>query len=71
MHRINDWKYSLLPIAIVAGALVGLIMLQPDFGTSVALLLIIGAMVFAAGLDYRVSRRHRRWPRCPPPTSSS
>ena len=53
MHRINDWKYALLPIAIVAGVLVGLIMLQPDFGTSVALLLIIGAMVFAAGLDYR------------------
>ena len=54
MHRINDWKYALLPIAIVAGVLVGLIMLQPDFGTSVALLLIIGAMIFAAGLDYRV-----------------
>ena len=54
MHRINDWKYALLPIAVVAGVLVGLIMLQPDFGTSVALLLIIGAMVFAAGLDYRV-----------------
>lgn len=53
MHRINEWKYALLPIAIVAGILVGLIMLQPDFGTSVALLLIIGAMVFAAGLDYR------------------
>jgi cell division protein FtsW len=54
MHRINDWKYALLPIAVVAGVLVGLIMLQPDFGTSVALLLIIGAMVFAAGLDYRL-----------------
>jgi cell division protein FtsW len=53
MHRINEWKYALLPIAIVAGVLVGLIMLQPDFGTSVALLLIICAMVFAAGLDLR------------------
>jgi cell division protein FtsW len=53
MHRINDWKYALLPIAIVAGVLVGLILLQPDFGTSVALLMIITAMVFAAGLDYR------------------
>jgi len=54
MHRINEWKYALLPIAIVAGVLVGLIMLQPDFGTSVALLLIVGSMVFAAGLDYRI-----------------
>ena len=54
MHRINELRYALLPIAIVAGVLVGLIMLQPDFGTSVALLLIVGAMVFAAGLDYRI-----------------
>jgi cell division protein FtsW len=54
MHRINEWKYALLPIAIVVGALVGLILLQPDLGTSMALLLIIGAMVFAAGLDYRL-----------------
>jgi cell division protein FtsW len=53
MHRINDWRYALLPIAIVCGVLVGLIMLQPDFGTSMALLLIVGVMVFAAGLDYR------------------
>jgi len=54
MHRINEWRYALLPIAIVAGVLVGLIMLQPDFGTSVVLLLIVVVMVFAAGLDYRV-----------------
>jgi cell division protein FtsW len=53
MHRIDDLKYSLLPIAIVAGGMVGLILLQPDFGTSVALLLIVAAMVFAAGLPYK------------------
>ena len=53
MHRINDFKYSLLPIAIVAGGMVGLILLQPDFGTSVALMLIVAAMIFAAGLHYK------------------
>jgi cell division protein FtsW len=53
MHRINDLTYSILPIAIVSGALVALILLQPDFGTSVALLLIVAAMVFAAGLHYK------------------
>ena len=53
MHRINELTYSVLPIAIVAGALVALILLQPDFGTSVALLLIVAAMVFAAGLHYK------------------
>ncbi len=31
----------------------GLILLEPDFGTAVSLLLIIGVMVFAAGLNYR------------------
>ena len=53
MHRINDLSYSLTPIAIVAGGLFGLIVLQPDYGTSISLLLIVAMMVFAAGLHYR------------------
>jgi len=53
MHRIDDLPYSLLPIAIVAGAMSGLILLQPDMGTAFSLLLIVGTMVFAAGLNYR------------------
>ena len=53
MHRINELSYSLLPIGIVAGGMVGLILLQPDFGTSVALLLIVAIMIFAAGLHYK------------------
>ena len=52
MHRINDVTYSLLPIALVAGAMVGLILLEPDFGTAVSLLAVVGVMVFAAGLSY-------------------
>jgi cell division protein FtsW len=53
MHRINEVRYSLPPIAIVTGVMVALILPQPDFGTCAALLLIVGAMVFAAGLNYR------------------
>lgn len=53
MHRIDELSYSLLPIAIVAGAMVGLVLLEPDFGTAIALLLIVAMMVFAAGLHYR------------------
>jgi len=53
MHRIDDLRYSMLPIAIVIGVLSGLILLQPDFGTAMSLLLIVGMMVFAAGLNYR------------------
>jgi cell division protein FtsW len=53
MQRIDDVSYSLLPIAIVVGGMVGLIMLQPDFGTAMTLVLIVSAMVYAAGLHYR------------------
>jgi cell division protein FtsW len=52
MHRVNELGYSLIPIAIVVISLVGLIMLEPDFGTSMSLALIAAVMVFAAGLDY-------------------
>jgi cell division protein FtsW len=53
MHRINEVSYSLTPILIVSGALVGLILLERDYGTSMSLLLIVGVMIFAAGLSYR------------------
>jgi cell division protein FtsW len=52
-HRINEVSYSLPPIGVVAGVLVVLILLQPDFGTSMSLLAIVAVMVFAAGLHYK------------------
>jgi cell division protein FtsW len=53
MHRIDEPSYSLLPIGIVVGVMVALILLQPDFGTAMSLVLIVAAMVLAAGLHYR------------------
>jgi cell division protein FtsW len=53
MDRIDDLKYSLLPISVVVGAVVGLILLQPDLGTALSILIIASAMVFAAGINYR------------------
>ena len=53
MHRVNELKYSLLPIGIVVGALVGLILIEPDLGTAVSLLAVVGLMIFVAGLSYR------------------
>ena len=53
MHRIDEVSYSLLPVAIVTGIISGLILVEPDFGTAFVVLLIVGAMVFAAGLRYR------------------
>jgi cell division protein FtsW len=52
-RRIDDLAYGVLPVAIVVLGLVGLILPEPDFGTSMSLVLIAAVMVFAAGLDYR------------------
>jgi cell division protein FtsW len=52
MQRINELGYGLLPIAIVVGVLVGLIVIEPDFGTAMTLAVIAAVMVFAAGLSY-------------------
>jgi cell division protein FtsW len=51
--RINELQYSLLPIALIVGGLVTLILLEPDFGTAVSLITVVGVMVFAAGISYR------------------
>jgi cell division protein FtsW len=52
MQRINELGYGIVPIGIVVGALVGLILVEPDFGTAMTLALIAAVMVFAAGLSY-------------------
>jgi cell division protein FtsW len=53
MHRIDDLSYSLVPIGLVVGVVIALILLQPDFGTSMSVALIVMVMVFAGGLHYR------------------
>ena len=53
MHRVNDVAYALLPIAVVGAGLAALIVSQPDFGTAAVLLLMVTAVLFAAGLSYR------------------
>jgi cell division protein FtsW len=41
------------PIAIVIAIMAALLLVQPDFGTPVMLVIVTGLMVFAAGLHYR------------------
>jgi cell division protein FtsW len=53
MERIGTPSYALGPIAAVLAPVVVLIMLQPDFGSSVTLIAIVGMMIFAAGLPWR------------------
>ena len=52
MHRVNELHYSLLPVGIVVGVLVGLILIEPDLGTAVSLVAVVGVMVFVAGVSY-------------------
>jgi cell division protein FtsW len=47
---VSDARHTLLPIGLISGASVALVMEEPDLGTSLALLLIVAAMLFAAGL---------------------
>jgi cell division protein FtsW len=53
MDKVNDLAAVAAPVAIVAGGLVGLTLLQPDLGTSAFLVMLAVVMVFAAGLQYR------------------
>lgn len=53
MDRIDELGYALLPIGLVLGAVVGLVLLQPDLGTAACIAVIAAAMVFSAGISYR------------------
>ena len=53
MDRIDEPTYALVPIGVVLAAIVGLILAEPDLGTSVSVVMIAGVMIFAAGINYR------------------
>ena len=53
MHRVNEIRYALLPIGGMCLVFLGLILQEPDLGTSAVIVLAVTGMVFAAGLHYR------------------
>jgi len=53
MDRIGEPRYAIGPIAVVLVPMLALIMRQPDYGSSVVLLVIVAVMVFTAGLPWR------------------
>jgi cell division protein FtsW (lipid II flippase) len=53
MDKVNDVTAVVAPVGLVLGGLVGLTLLQPDFGTSAFLIMLAVVMIFAAGLHYR------------------
>jgi cell division protein FtsW len=50
---VNDVTFTLVPIAVIVGLLAGLIVLQPDLGTAVSLLIVSVVLLFVAGLNLR------------------
>ena len=49
--EVNDWKHTILPALGPVLLLVGLIVIEPDLGTAVEILVIAVAMLYVAGLD--------------------
>ncbi len=50
---VRDWKRGVIPILVILFVIFGLIMLQPDFGTGMIIVVSIIAMLFIAGVDMR------------------
>jgi cell division protein FtsW len=51
--KVNDIEHTLLPVGLVSGASMALVVVEPDFGTALAIAMIVAAMLFVAGLRAR------------------
>jgi cell division protein FtsW len=51
--RLHDWGYGLVPFAVIIGSITGMILLQPDFGTAITIVVTAGAMLFMAGIGWK------------------
>ncbi len=49
--KLHDVGYGLLPFGIIVGGVTGLLVLEPDYGTAVLIVLSAVVMVFLAGID--------------------
>jgi cell division protein FtsW len=51
--EVNDIRHTLAPVALMTGLTMVLIIKQPDLGTALAILLIVAALLYAAGMRVR------------------
>ncbi len=51
--KLHDVSYGLIPFGIIVGGITGLVVLEPDYGTAVLIVLAALAMVFMAGIDVK------------------
>ena len=50
-EKLKQVTYGLVPFAILIGIIAGLIVLEPDFGTTILIVATAGSMFFIAGAD--------------------
>jgi cell division protein FtsW len=50
-EKLRQVTYGLVPFAILIGTIAGLIVLEPDFGTAVLVVVVAAGMFFIAGAD--------------------
>jgi cell division protein FtsW len=53
LDRVNDLREVLGPVGAMLAVVAGLILIEPDLGTAVTLVVAIAVMLFAAGLSWR------------------
>lgn len=53
IRRMHDWKLTLRPVVTVSFAITGLVMLQPNLGTSIVLGTIMVTVLFVAGTPWK------------------
>ena len=51
-ERINEMTTTLLPLSCVLALFAGMILVEPDFGTAMTMVLVAAGMIFAAGLRW-------------------
>src|SRR5579872_2129040 len=51
-ERINEWISTLLPMSCALLVFAGAILIEPDFGTAITVVLVSAAMIFAAGIRW-------------------
>jgi len=50
--RVNDFVHTLAPMLVIMATIVATVLVQPDLGTAVSLVAIVGFMLFVAGLSW-------------------
>ncbi len=51
--RVNELGFTLIPVGAVNLLFAGLIVLQPDLGTALSMLIVVGILLFVSGLSFR------------------